>query len=401
MTLYAYKAVNSQGKSSKGLQDAANLIDLELHLQRSGMDLITARLMQNSHPSLGMKKIKRADLITFFFNLEQLIGAGVPLLECLADLRDSMEEPVFRKIIANLLNSIESGKTLSQAMALHPNAFDQVFVSLTKAGEESGRLVEVFKYITASIKWQDEMTTQTKTMLIYPLFVGSVVLGITFFLMIYLVPQLVSFINSMGMEVPLHTRLLIATSGIFVHYWYIILLFPVVLFGTYKAALLLNPALQYHMDKLKLHIWPTGPILRKMILARFANTFAMMYGSGISILDCLANSRELVNNQVIARSMEQVIKEIEAGKNLTQSFQHTGIFPALVIRMLKVGESTGQLDTALLNVSYFYDRDVKDSIKKIQLMIEPTMTIILGVLLGWVMLSVLGPIYDIIGKVQI
>ena len=114
-----------------------------------------------------------------------------------------------------------------------------------------------------------------------------------------------------------------------------------------------------------------------------------------------ANSRDLANNQVIARSMEQVIREIEAGKNLTQSFQHTGIFPALVIRMLKVGEATGQLDLALLNVSYFYDRDVKDSIKKVQVMIEPAMTIILGVLLGWVMLSVLGPIYDIIGRVQI
>jgi len=398
--MYSYKSINSTGKSARGLQDAANLIDLELHLKRSGLDLISARLVESSS-SFGMKKIKRPDLITFFFNLEQLTRAGVPLLECLGDLRDSMEEPVFREIIANLVKSIEGGKTLSQAMALHPNAFDKIFISLTHAGEESGRLVQVFKHLTESIKWQDEMATQTKNMMIYPLFVGSVVLGITFFLMIYLVPQLVGFIKGMGMEIPLQTRLLLATSGIFVNYWYILLSLPALLFGAYKAALLLRPGLQYHVDKLKLHVWPTGPILRKIILARFANTFAMMYASGITILDCLANSRELVNNQVIARSMEQVIREIEAGKNLTQSFQHTGIFPALVIRMLKVGEATGQLDLALLNVSYFYDRDVKDSIKKVQVMIEPTMTIILGVLLGWVMLSVLGPIYDIIGRVQI
>ncbi len=401
MAIYSYKAINSQGKSSRGLQDAANLIDLELHLKRSGLDLISARLVESSSSAFGMKKIKRPDLITFFFNLEQLTGAGVPLLECLADLRDSMEEPVFREIIANLLKSIEGGKTLSQAMALHPNAFDKIFISLTKAGEQSGRLVEVFKHMTESIKWQDEMATQTKNMLIYPLFVGSVVLGITFFLMIYLVPQLVGFIKNMGMEIPFQTRLLIATSSIFVNYWYIILFMPVLLFGAYKASLLFHPGLQYHMDKLKLNIWPTGPILRKIILARFANTFAMMYGSGITILDCLASAKDIVNNQVMARSMEQVIREIEAGKNLTQSFQRTGMFPALVIRMLKVGEATGQLDKALLNVSYFYDRDVKDSVKKIQVMIEPTMTIILGVLLGWVMLSVLGPIYDIIGKVQI
>lgn len=400
MAMYSYRAINNLGKVSRGLQDAANLIDLELHLKRSGLDLINARVVEGNS-SFGMKKIKRPDLITFFFNLEQLTRAGVPLLECLGDLRDSMEEPVFREIIANLVKSIEGGKKLSQAMALHPNAFDKIFVSLTHAGEESGRLVEVFKHLTESIKWQDEMATQTKSMLIYPLFVGTVVMGITFFLMIYLVPQLVGFIKGMGMEIPFQTRLLLATSSIFVNYWYILLATPVLLFGTFKAALIVRPSLQYHVDNLKLHIWPTGPVLRKIILARFANTFAMMYSSGITILECLANSKDLVNNQVMAKSMEQVIHEIESGKNLTQSFQHTGMFPALVIRMLKVGEATGQLDLALLNISYFYDRDVKDSIKKVQVMIEPTMTIILGALLGWVMLSVLGPIYDIIGKVQI
>jgi len=400
MAMYSYKAINHLGKSARGMQDAANLIDLELHLKRSGLDLISARAVEGNS-SFGLKKIKRPDLITFFFNLEQLTRAGVPLLECLGDLRDSMEEPVFREIIANLVKSIEGGKKLSQAMAMHPNAFDKIFVSLVNAGEESGQLVEVFKHLTESIKWQDEMATQTKNMMIYPLFVGSVVLGITFFLMIYLVPQLVGFIKGMGSEIPFQTKLLLATSAIFVNYWYVILALPPLLFGAYKAAVILNPGLQYHVDKIKLNIWPTGPILKKIILARFANTFAMMYGSGITILDCLANSRDLVNNQVMARSMEQVIREIEAGKNLTQSFQQTGMFPALVIRMLKVGESTGQLDLALLNISYFYDRDVKDSIKKVQVMIEPTMTIILGVILGWVMLSVLGPIYDIIGKVKI
>jgi len=400
MAMYSYKAINNLGISSKGLQDAANLIDLELHLKRSGLDLISARLVEGNS-SFGMKQIKRPDLITFFFNLEQLTRAGVPLLECLGDLRDSMEEPVFREVIANLVKSIEGGKKLSQAMAIHPNAFDKIYVSLTSAGEESGRLVEVFKHLTDSLKWQDEMSTQTKNMMIYPLFVGSVVLGITFFLMIYLVPQLVGFIKGMGMEIPFQTRLLLATSSIFVNYWYVILLMPILIVVAYKGALIINPGLQFHVDKLKLNIWPTGPILKKIILARFANTFAMMYGSGITILDCLASSRDVVNNLVMARSIEQVIREIEAGKNLTQSFQHTGMFPPLVIRMLKVGESTGELDHALLNISYFYDRDVKDSIKKVQVMIEPTMTIILGLLLGWVMLSVLGPIYDIIGKVQV
>jgi len=219
--------------------------------------------------------------------------------------------------------------------------------------------------------------------------------------MIYLVPQLVTFIKGMGQELPVQTRILLATSSFFVSYWYVLIAVPVVLPIAVKLLITSSPEMRYRFDQFKLDMWVTGPILRKIILARFANTFAIMYGSGISILDCISNSRDVVNNLAVAKSLVDVTHEIESGKNLTQSFQNTGMFPPLVIRMLKVGEATGSLDKALLNVSYFYDRDVKESIKKVQVMIEPTMTIVLGGLLGWVMLSVLSLIYDIIGKVKL
>src|SRR4030065_819327 len=173
MALYSYHAINDQGKSSKGLQDAANVIDLELRRKRSGLDLINARLDTGKYR--GLSKIKRPELITFFFNLEQLTHAGVPLLESLADLRDTMSDMRFREIIASLIENIESGKKLSQAMAQHPDAFNKIFISLTHAGEESGRLPEVFLHITDSLKWQEEMAPHTKTIMIYPAFVGSIV----------------------------------------------------------------------------------------------------------------------------------------------------------------------------------------------------------------------------------
>jgi len=399
MSLYSYRAIDIHGKNLRGLQDAANLIDLEQRLKRSGLDLIHAKIDRGSF-SIRSKKVKRPELITFFFNLEQLTSAGVPLLESLADLRDTMSDQGFREVIANLVESIEGGKKLSQAMAQHPDAFDKIFVSLTHAGEESGRLPEVLQHITESLKWQDEMASHTKTIMIYPAFVGTIVLAITFFLMIYLVPQLVGFIKGMGMEIPIQTRILLATSAFFVDYWYVLIALPVVLPIVAKLIINFSPEMQFKFDNLKLNLWVTGPILRKIILARFANTFAIMYGSGISILNCITITRDVVNNRAVAKSLADVTLEIESGKNLTQSFQNTGMFPPLVIRMLKVGEATGSLDKALLNVSYFYDREVKDSIKKVQVMIEPTMTLILGALLGWVMLSVLSPIYDIIGKVQ-
>ncbi len=400
MSLYAYRAINDLGKSIKGLQDAANLVDLEMRLKRSGLDLIDAKVDSGTVGS-GHGKVKRPDLITFFFNLEQLTRAGVPLLESLADLRDTMNAPHFREVIASMVESIEGGKKLSLAMGEHPDAFDKVYISLTKAGEESGRLPEVFEHITQSLKWQDEMASHTKTILLYPAFVGLIVLGITFFLMIYLVPQLVGFIKGMGQEIPMQTRILLATSDFFVNYWYVIIAVPIAVPLLTKLTISTSPAMQLKLDNFKLNMWLIGPILRKIILARFANTFAIMYGSGISILNCIDISREVVNNRAVAQSLSDVAQEIESGQNLTQSFQSTKMFPPLVIRMLKVGEATGSLDKALLNVSYFYDRDVKDSIKKVQVMIEPTMTIILGALLGWVMLSVLSPIYDLIGKVKI
>jgi type IV pilus assembly protein PilC len=399
MALYSYRAIDSHGKASKGLQDAANVVDLELRLKHAGMDLIDARI-DSGRMGLARARIKRPELITFFFNLEQLTRAGVPLLESLADLRDTMNDPHFREIIASMVESIEGGKKLSQAMSDHPDAFERIFISLVHAGEESGQLPEVFLHITDSLKWQDEMASHTKTILLYPAFVGIIVVAITFFLMIYLVPQLVAFIKGMGQDIPLQTRILLATSAFFVDYWYALIALPLVLSVAAKLLIASSPEMRYRYDDMKLKFWVIGPILRKIILARFANTFAMMYGSGVSIMDCIANSREVVNNQVIAKSLDDVIVEIESGKNLTQSFQNTGIFPPLVIRMLKVGEATGSLDKALLNVSYFYDRDVKDSIKKVQVMIEPAMTLILGALLGWVMLSVLSPIYDLIGKVK-
>jgi type IV pilus assembly protein PilC len=399
MALYSYRAINDQGKTSKGMQDAANVVDLELRLKRGGLDLIDVK--EDSGKTVSRhNKIKRPELITFFFNLEQLTRAGVPLLESLADLRDTMNDHHFRKVIASLVEAIEGGKNLSQAMEQHPGAFDKIFISLVHAGEESGRLPEIFLHITESLKWQDEMASHTKTIMLYPALVGTVVVAIAFFLMIYLVPQLAGFIKGMGQEIPVQTRILLAASAFFVDYWYVLIALPVILLITSRRIIASSPEMQFKFDNLKLNLWVTGPILRKIILARFANTFAMMYGSGISILACIANSRDVVNNRAIAKSLDNVTREIESGKNLTQSFQHTGMFPPLVIRMLKVGEATGSLDRALLNVSYFYDRDVKDSIKKMQVMIEPAMTIILGALLGWVMLSVLSPIYDLIGKVQ-
>jgi type IV pilus assembly protein PilC len=236
--------------------------------------------------------------------------------------------------------------------------------------------------------------------MLYPAFVGSIVLAVTFFLMIYLVPQMTGFIRNMGQDIPLQTRILIGVSNFFVNYWWAVILSPFAAWGGLKFAIYRNPAIEFALDHYKLKVPLIGPIMRKIILSRFASSFAMMYGSGITVLDAIRSCEEIVGNKPIEQALKTAGQQIAEGKNLTAAFQDLNIFPPLVIRMLRIGEGTGALDTSLLNVAYFYNREVREAIGKVQAMIEPAMTIVLGVLLGWVMLSVLGPVYDSISKMK-
>jgi type IV pilus assembly protein PilC len=382
-----------------GRVEAVNLFDLEQRLLRMELDLVSGAPSRQGARFLG-GRVTRQDLINFCFHLEQLASAGVPVLEGLNDLRESVENPRFREVVSGVVESIEGGKNLSTALGEFPEVFSKVFVSLVRSGEQTGKLSEVLKSLTETLKWEDELAAQTKKLMMYPAFVGSVVLLVTFFLMIYLVPQMTGFIRNMGQDVPLQTRILIVVSNFFVNYWWAVVLSPFVVWGAFKIALYRNPAFAFAIDYYKLRLPLLGPILRKIILSRFASSFAMMYGSGITVLDAIRSCEEIVGNKPIEQALKTAGQQIAEGKNLTAAFQDLNIFPPLVIRMLRIGENTGALDTSLLNVAYFYNREVREAIGRLQAMIEPAMTIILGLLLGWVMLSVLGPVYDSISKMK-
>jgi len=400
MPIFKYKAIDEYGQSIHGRIDAVNDADLESRLIPMKLELITFQEAKTGSGLSLSSKVSRRDLITFCMHMEQLTRAGVPILDALGDLCEGMDNARFREIISSLITAIEGGKSFSEALAEYPTVFDKVFVSLVKAGEHSGELSEVLKRMSESLKWQDELAAHTKKLVMYPAFVGSVVLGVVFFLMIYLVPQMVAFIENMGQELPLHTQLLIILSDFLVAYWYLVLIAPVALFITVRYLARVNPRVRFMLDGLKLKIWFVGPILRKIILSRFASYFALLYASGITVLSAVKICEDIVDNAVIADALHRIGVGIADGKSMSESIESVGLFPTLVLRMLKVGESTGGIDDALLNVSYFYNRDVTESIERLQSMIEPMMTVVLGLILGWVMLSVLGPIYDLISNIK-
>lgn len=398
MPLYTYKAINQDGRVTLGRIDALNVVDLELRLRRMDLDLVSGEPV--SQRNLFGGRVPRRELITFCFHLEQLAHAGVPILEGLSDLRDSLEHPRFREVVASLIEAIEGGQTLSQAMEGQRDVFNRVFVNLIRSGEATGRLPEVLRSLTESLKWEDELASQTKKVIMYPAFVGSVVIAATFFLMIYMVPQLKQFVKNMGQTLPLQTQALFFVSDLLVAYWYVALLLPALLAGGLQFALRTNPRARVRFDAFKLRLPLVGDILRKIILSRFANTFALLYSSGIPILDSIRTTQDVVGNRVIRQGLKRIEQLIGEGQNVTAAFHSVGLFPPLVIRMLRVGESTGALDKALMNVSYFYNRDVRESVEKVQQLIEPMLTVLLGCLLGWIMLSVLGPVYDVISKIK-
>lgn len=398
MPIYAYKAVNTMGRRIQGRMDAVNEVDLEMRLKRMDLDFINGTPIRNR--ALFGGTVPRRELINFCFHLEQLLRAGVPILEGLADLRDSLEHPRFREILAGMIESIGGGKTLSEAMGDYPQAFNDVFRNLVHAGEETGNLAEVLRKLFEDLKWQDELAAHTKKLVMYPAFMGTVVIGVVFFMMIYLVPKLSTFIRNMGQEIPLQTRILMAVSEIFTGYWPLLVGLPLLLATSLYFAVRTRPQVRYRLHAFLLKIPVCGDILRKIILSRFASTFAMMYASGISVIATLRITEDVVGNAVVREAIHDAGRLIEEGQNITRAFQSVGMFPPLVIRMLRVGETSGALDTALENVAYFYNRDVRESIERLQTLIEPALTVIVGVILGWIMLSVLGPIYDLITTIK-
>ncbi len=400
MPTFQYKAMDRTGRSARGNLDAMNDVDLELRLRRMGLDMINFRAIEpRSRQAQG--SVKRQDVINLCFDLEQISRAGIPMLDGLRDLRDGMENRRLREILTSVVEDMEGGRLLSQCLAQHPAIFNNVFVSLIRAGEQSGQMTEVLENLGITLRMQDELQAQTRRLLVYPAVVLVVVLAVMAFLFTYLVPQVTGLLRTMGVALPIQTRMMIGVSEIVRSYWYLVVGGPLLVGLIVVSLVRANERAAYLWDYAKLRIPITGPLLQKVIMARFANVFALLYRSGITILEALRTSEAIVDNKAIGDSIARATSQINSGVSLTEAFRDLGTFPPLVIRMLRVGESTGALDTALANVTYFYNRDVRESIERGLKLLEPALIFVLGMSLLLIMWAVLSPVYDILGKLKL
>lgn len=401
MPFFDYRAIDQTGRTVKGTLSAVNDVDLELRLKRMGLDLVTLSELSRQYAPSGRERVTRRDLVTFCIHMRYITRAGIPLLDGLRDLRDSMEKRGFRDVLTALLEDLEGGKVLSQALAAHPAVFGSVFVHSIRAGEQTGLLDAVFERLAESLKWQEEVAAKAKRLMIYPVIVLAVVGTAILFLMIYLVPQVLALVKTMGVTLPWPTLVLMAVSNAMQSYWLAGLALLLVTAIALPLWVRKTEAGRDWWARAQLRLPLLGPILQKIVLARFTNTLAMMYRSGVTVLDALKAGEMIAGNRVIAGGIRRAAQQIADGRGLSESFQSLALFPPLVIRMLRVGETTGALDDALENVTYFYNREVLDSIENGLRVMEPLLTAILGLLLGAILVSVLLPVYDLIGNLPL
>ena len=220
------------------------------------------------------------------------------------------------------------------------------------------------------------------------------------FLMIFVVPDIMDAIVALGGEIPLETRALMAVSTFLADYWYLVIAMPIAAIASLRFFYNTNDGFRFKMDGVLLRIWPIGDVNEKIKISRFSRYFSLMFASGITVLDAIKLSRNVVDNRVLEDGIDRAWSQISEGGSISESFHNIGIFPPLVIRMLKVGESTGRMDEALNNISYFFERDINDRIEKLEPVMQSTLMGVIGLIVLWLAMSVLGPIYDTISTID-
>lgn len=398
MQRFKYRAINNKGRPVRGVIAAANEIDLHKQLQGAGLELVQCASMdkKKSFFSGGFMgpKVKIRDLIQLFMHLEQMQDAGVSLLDALGDIRDTTEHNGLRDIMTEVHRDVSEGSSLSEALERHPKVFKNLYISLVASGEETGDLTSSYRQLVKYLKWVDQMQAKVRKATRYPMIVTVVVLITVLVMMTVVVPQIVGFIENIGQEIPWYTSALMATSDFCVEYWWGILLAPIILIGLFMAARKLSADFAYRLDLMVLNAPIFGSLIRKINIARFAQTFGAMFASGIDILHGLKAARQTVNNMAILEALDGVFEQVSAGSPLSEAFNSSGEFPSMVVRMIKVGEESGNLTVVLEQVSEFYTNDVDEEIQALIAMIEPFLTLFLGGMIIWIAAAVFGPIYS-------
>jgi len=345
-----------------------------------------------------LHRVKTKDKILFSRQLSTLINAGLPLVQSLRSVSKQSTSKPLKLVINQVINEVEGGSALSVALGRHPDVFNQIYVSLIAAGEVSGTLDAALERLATQQEKDAELVSKVRGAMIYPIIVLLVMFAVVGFMIVKVLPQVEILYNGLpGAHLPLVTRLLLALSHFIIKFWWVVLIAVglLVFFGSRWARTLGGRRI---VDRIKMRIWPIGPLFMKMYMARFARTATTLVASGVPLIQMLEITANAINNVHIEDSIRGAIDKVKGGKALSDSLQNDPNFLELVPNMLHIGEQSGAIEKMLDKTADYYEREVDDQIKAISTIIEPVLMVVLGVFAFIIVAAVLLPIYGLAGS---
>jgi general secretion pathway protein F len=402
MPVYEYTALDGSGKSVNGIIDADSPVAARQRLRGSGIFPVDVK-ETSSRPrdlrsgpvsvSALLKRIKPGEVSVATRQLSILLGAGVPLVASLDALILQITNPLLKKIVAQIKESVNEGNSLAFALSSHPRVFSSIYVNMVRAGEASGSLDVVLERLADLGEYQQALRSRFKAALAYPVFMFFIGTLVLLFLITFIVPNITQIFREMHQTLPIPTVVLISVSNFLKSFWWLILLAIAV--GIVIIRQLKNtPRGRYVWDEVKLRIPVFGPISNKMAVARFGRTLGSLLKAGVPLISALQIVRNIVNNVIIADVIDNTVDEIQAGKSLASPLSQSRWFPSIVVQMISVGEQSGELETMLSKIADTYDRDVESQIMAMTSMLEPVMILVMGLVVGFVVISILLPIFE-------
>lgn len=401
MTKFSYTATDSQNNVIKGTTELPDRQSVITALTKQNLRPISIKQLKESKSSINFNnlfestKVKQDHLVAFTRQLSAMISAGVPLLRSLTSIQKHAEDKALQKILGDIVKNVEGGMPLGDALAKHPDTFNDIYVNMVRAGEAAGILDEILKRLAGQLEKASAMRKKIKSAMTYPM----VLLGITvlafFGLMLFVVPQIGKILQDLGgpeAELPAITKIMLGVSGFIVNYWFIV--FPVLIGGIFALTMYVkkSPRGKRQFDSLVLKLPAVKHIVRKVCVARFSRTFSALMGAGVAVLEALDVTSRAVGNVLYEETLQQAAIEVKNGKSLSSVIETSELFPSIVAQMLAVGEETGQTDTVLIKVADFYEEEVDLAIDGISSIIEPVMIVVMGGMVGLIAASVMMPI---------
>ncbi|MFH1380702.1 MAG: type II secretion system F family protein, partial [Candidatus Omnitrophota bacterium] len=342
----------------------------------------------------GKKKIKIDDMVIFARQLSTMVNAGIPLVNALDILGEQMENPSFKTLVLSVRDDVETGSSLSEGLAKHKKVFSNLFVNMVKAGESSGMLDEILDRLATYLEKTSSLQKKVKSALVYPAAVTAMALAITAFLMIKVIPVFKEIYSGFGAKLPTPTEVLINISDFMVHYFYLAI-------GMIVAAVFL--ILKYaktekgkiRIDSFKLNIPIFGTIMRKVAVGKFTRTLSTLVKSGVPILSALEIVSKTSGNRVVEIAVDNVRASVKEGEPIAEPLAKSGVFPPMVVRMISVGEQTGELEKMLTKIADFYDEQVDVAVSGLTSLIEPLIIAFLGIVIGGIVVCMFLPILKI------